>query len=140
MLVLFATVLLAGTVLIALVTRVATTTGRTGSEASFGQIPPAAFTHHGIDWSLVPTYVSTISHGRLVGYVSKSYLEHPEVAGPGPRLGGSYEPGRHSSVMPVVDKSLRVVGHIYAGVGFVAGTEQPSRSVAVTTVVGAPSS
>jgi hypothetical protein len=107
---------------------------RTRPLATFGQIPSGAFTTHGIKWQLAPTYVSVVSHGRLVGFAPKRLLEQLDRARLGPRSGGSYEPSPDLSLVPVYDRSLGVVGHIYPGTGFVANGAPPR--VTVTTVLG----
>jgi len=89
-------------------------------------------TREGVDWRLVPDYVTVISHGVIVGYVSKEDLEAPA---PGPLSGGMYRP-KTSNRMAVYSRSLKVVGYMYPGVGFVPLGTAPANPVSPTTCSG----
>jgi hypothetical protein len=111
--------------------------GREHPVQSFGRIPAAAITQAGIIWSMAPDYIAVLKRGVVVGYVAKAALDQSEVM-IGPRNGGTFTPSR-SSVLSVVNRSLRVVGHFYPMIGFVAGNESsPPAGVTPTTVYGPP--
>jgi len=104
---------------------------------SFGRIPEAAITRAGINWSMAPDYIAVLKRGVVVGYVAKVALDQSERM-VGPRNGGTFAPSR-SSVLNVVNRSLRLVGHFYPMIGFVASNEaSPPPGVTPTTVYGPP--
>lgn len=104
---------------------------------SFGRIPRAAFTQAGINWALAPDYVAVLRRGTVVGYVSKAVLDQSQAI-VGPRNGGTFAPSA-SSILPVVNQSLRLVGHFYPAIGFVAVNKSvPDPVVTPTTVYGPP--
>jgi hypothetical protein len=111
--------------------------GRDRSVQSFGRIPQAAVTRTGINWSIAPDYIAVLKRGVVVGYVAKAALDQSEVI-VGPRNGGTFTPS-HSSVLNVVNRSLRLVGHFYPMIGFVPNNESsPPPGVTPTTVYGPP--
>ena len=99
------------------------------SPVTFGRIPASAQTATGMDWSLLPDYVSTVGPGGVVvGYVAKQALEDSLQPAhlTGPLNGGSYS---ELTVLPVYNRQLQQVGNMYPNVGYVplgdpAPTEQ----------------
>ncbi len=109
----------------------------TSPHATFGQVPPAAFTSSGINWSLAPEYIATVGHSqKVVGYIPKIDIERSVAAGRGPMNGGSYSPTVSSSVLPVYNKHLTLVGHMYTGLGFVPLGQSVADEAPPTTFVG----
>jgi hypothetical protein len=104
---------------------------------SFGRIPEAAITQAGINWSIAPDYIAVLKRSVVVGYVAKAALDQSEVI-VGPRNGGTFTPSQ-SSVLNVVNRSLRLVGHFYPMIGFVPNNESsPPPGVTPTTIYGPP--